>query len=118
MRLIDMLLRPLQSPVVTRAYPPHADIPDRGRRGTPQLVPERCDVSADCAAACPTSAIKIEAQDDGSVAWALDYGACVFCGQCIEVCPLDAIVTSAEFELAARRRADVVARFTVRRRHD
>jgi hydrogenase-4 component H len=113
MSLLDILLKPLLSGVVTKRYPPHTDVPDRGRRGTPQLLPERCDASADCAAACPTSAISIQGRADVKTVWTLDYGLCVFCGRCIEVCPTQAIASSDEFELAARRREDVVATFVV-----
>ena len=32
--------------------------------------------------------------------WSIDYGRCVFCGRCEEVCPTDAIRLTEEFELA------------------
>lgn len=114
MGLLDVLLRPLRSTVVTRAYPPHADVPDRGHRGTPALQPERCRGRGDCAAACPTAAITVQGQADGSTRWQLDYGLCVFCGRCVESCTEDAIVATSEFALAARRRDDVVAVHIVR----
>lgn len=114
MSLLDVLLRPLRSPIVTRRYPPHADIPDRGHRGTPELQPEHCGAAADCAAACPTAAIHVEARGDGTVVWTLDYGLCVFCGRCIEVCQQQAIIATDAFELAARNRNDVIARHLVR----
>jgi len=109
MGLIDVLLRPLRTPVATRHYPPHVDMPDRGYRGTPELQPQRCQGSGDCARVCPTGAIAVEPRGDGKARWRLDYGLCVFCGRCAEVCPNDAIATTAEFELAARRRGEVVA---------
>lgn len=114
MGLLDVLLRPLRSPVVTRRYPPRGDVPDRGRRGTPELRPERCRASGDCVAVCPTAAITLQERGDGAAMWGLDYGLCVFCGYCVEACPQQAIVTTGEFELAARRRHDVVATHVVR----
>ena len=114
MGLLDVLLRPLRSAVVTGAYPPDADVPDRGRRGTPALQPERCRGHADCAAACPTSAITVRDPGDGALRWQLDYGLCVFCGQCVESCTEEAIVATGEFALAARRRDDVIAIHVVR----
>jgi hydrogenase-4 component H len=113
MGLLDVLLRPLRSPAVTRRYPPHGDLPDRGQRGTPELQPDRCLASGDCVTACPTAAISIQRLGDGSARWQLDYGLCVFCGHCVEVCPQQAIVATGDFELAARRRDDVVATYRV-----
>jgi formate hydrogenlyase subunit 6/NADH:ubiquinone oxidoreductase subunit I len=115
MGLLDVLLRPLRALIVTRRYPPQADVPDRGRRGTPELRPERCRASGDCVAACPTAAIAIQDGGDGSTRWRLDYGLCIFCGRCVEACPQQAIVATDEFELAARQRDDVVATHIVRR---
>ena len=109
-----MLLRPLRASVATRHYPPDADVPARGVRGTPELHTEKCTGSGDCAAVCPTSAITVADRGNGSRQWRLDYGLCIFCGRCVEACPEQAIVATGEFELAAQRRADVIATHIVR----
>jgi formate hydrogenlyase subunit 6/NADH:ubiquinone oxidoreductase subunit I len=92
------------------------DVPERGHRGTPELRPELCKATGDCAAACPTAAIDIQGRADGATTWRLDYGLCIFCGRCVEVCPENAIVATDEFELAARARDDVIAAHTVKGR--
>jgi formate hydrogenlyase subunit 6/NADH:ubiquinone oxidoreductase subunit I len=114
MGLLDVLLRPLRSPRVTRHYPPHADVPDRGHRGTPELRPELCKASADCASVCPTTALTVEGRGEATALWRLDYGLCVFCGRCVQACPEEAIAATSEFELAAHRRHEVVASHIVR----
>ena len=114
MGLLDVLLRPLRSPIVTRPYPPHTDVPDRGHRGTPELEPGRCRASGDCALACPTRAIVVDERADGTAQWRLDYGSCIFCGRCVEACPEHAIVATGVFELAGRERDDVIVTHIVR----
>lgn len=42
--------------------------------------------------------------------WQIDYGRCVFCGLCAEVCPEQAIAITGRYELAARRRQDLITR--------
>ena len=114
MGLLDVLLRPLRSSIVTRQYPPNAAVPDRGHRGTPELQPGRCRISGACVDACPTNAISLEDKGDGTTRWQLDYGLCVFCGRCVDACPEEAINPTGELELSARRREDVIAVHIVR----
>jgi formate hydrogenlyase subunit 6/NADH:ubiquinone oxidoreductase subunit I len=111
MNLLDLILRPLRMRRVTTAYPPEADIPDRGRRGTPVLSPARCDDERACVDVCPTAAIQVLERGETKRTWTLDYGACIFCGACIESCPNQAITASSTFELARRQREDLVASY-------
>ena len=54
----------------------------------------------------------------GTRTWMINYGRCVVCARCEEVCPTEAIVLSSQFELAVRcSKADLMAtaEFTPRR---
>ena len=78
-------------------------MPDRFR-GRRVIEREKCPVECrDCAAACPTAAIVIDNQG-----LRLDLGRCLFCTDCVEVCPEQAIGYTQEFRLAANRREDLV----------
>ena len=43
----------------------------------------------------------------GTIAWNINYGRCIFCGRCEEVCPFDAIKLGNEFELAVMAAEDL-----------
>jgi Ni,Fe-hydrogenase III small subunit/formate hydrogenlyase subunit 6/NADH:ubiquinone oxidoreductase subunit I len=80
-------------------------LPDRFR-GRPVLDASRCpDGCQACVSACPTDALA----DDGSVL-SLDMGRCLFCRECADACPEEAVTFSRDHELAARRREDLVLR--------
>ncbi len=88
----------------TMAYPrgPLPTMPDRFA-GRPRILgtcPESCRA---CLDSCPTAAISQTA--DGIT---LDLGRCLFCRACVAACPRGHIVFSANPQLAAARREDLI----------
>ena len=112
MGIIDLVLKPLARGRATVRYPiGPADSVTTTR--TPRFVPERCADDRSCVAICPTGAIAIGAAPDAGRSWSLDYGKCIFCAECIRVCPSLAIAGTGDFELAAAGRAGVIAEFVL-----
>lgn len=108
MSLLDLIFGPFKSRVVTTGYPPAADVPDRGLRGTPVIDPERTADAAALEPVCPTGAI-IPIRDGTTPRVQLDYGKCIFCGNCMSASANGAIAPARTFELAARSREGVIA---------
>lgn len=72
-------------------------------RGRPEISGAPC--AADCAAcaeACPANAIVVE---NGTVR--LDLGACLFCGECAQVCPQEKIKFTRDYRMAVRTREEL-----------
>jgi NADH-quinone oxidoreductase subunit I len=80
---------------------------------------ERCIGCELCAAACPSSAILVMAEDNDparpvstgeryAAKYEINMIRCIFCGYCEEACPVDAIKLGQEYELADYARADFV----------
>ena len=113
MSLIGQLLRVLRAGVVTTSYPARADVPDRGHRGTPELLPERCTSVAACERVCPTRAIQLTDGPGGARTWAIDYGLCILCGACVLACDQEAIVATSAFDLASKAREGTTAHWRV-----
>src|SRR5258707_4272353 len=88
----------------TIAYPgQEPTLPDRFR-GLPVIDASKCpDGCRACADACPTEAINVEG---GS--FRIDLGRCLFCTECMEVCPEQALRYSQDHRLAVRRREDLI----------
>lgn len=72
-------------------------------RGKPVLDTEKCRGCAKCACEiiCPAEACKKISIGDEIDRLAFWYDRCIYCGECEERCPFDAVTMTQEFELAA-----------------
>lgn len=81
---------------------PAPELPARFR-GAPTIDVARCPPEcAQCVAACPVDCIEL------SPAPRVDLGRCLFCNDCVEACPEQAITHGREFSLATRGRDELV----------
>ncbi|RDU97828.1 NADH-quinone oxidoreductase subunit NuoB [Trinickia dinghuensis] len=81
-----------------------------GVLGMPRYEPARCrdDCSA-CADACMTQAIALEAGSGVEKARPrVDWGRCIVCQRCTEVCPTGAFMPSNDWAVAVTHRAELV----------
>jgi len=87
-------------------------------RGKPEHRSILCIACSACAVACPPNAIQTPFDlDEGTKTWSINYGRCVYCGRCEEVCPTGSIRLSDEFELAVMSKADLeeICTYTLQR---
>jgi len=70
------------------------------------LVKTNCTV---CARDCPAFAIEI-VEVDGKKRPQFDFNKCIFCNQCVESCPRNAIKGSGEYELATTDKSSLIAK--------
>jgi NADH-quinone oxidoreductase subunit I len=66
-----------------------------------------------CPTVCPAKCITVEAGEDANhdkfaAVYEIDMLRCIFCGYCVEACPVDALGMTQNFELANYKRADFV----------
>jgi Ni,Fe-hydrogenase III small subunit/formate hydrogenlyase subunit 6/NADH:ubiquinone oxidoreductase subunit I len=89
----------------TIAYPDQLPVlPDRFR-GRPVIDAGKCVKECHaCADACPTGAIiRMDSAEPQ-----IDLGRCLFCTDCVEACPNDAIHHDADFRLSANQRTELI----------
>ncbi len=66
-----------------------------------------------CPTVCPAKCITVEAGEDANhdkyaAVYEIDLLRCIFCGYCVEACPVDAIKMTQAFELASYKREDFI----------
>ena len=77
--------------------------------GMPRFDAKLCEESCtECAAVCPTEAIKVHADRAGEVTLGVDYGRCVACQLCVEACPTAAATASYDWAFGVRDRSDLI----------
>jgi NADH-quinone oxidoreductase subunit I len=84
-------------------------------RGLHRLVPsqtrEKCVACYLCPTVCPAKCITVEAAENDKGEkfpriYTIDLLRCIFCGYCVEACPVEALEMTDAYELASYRRAD------------
>jgi Ni,Fe-hydrogenase III small subunit/formate hydrogenlyase subunit 6/NADH:ubiquinone oxidoreductase subunit I len=96
----------------TTGYPDTPEAAPPAYRGRPEIDPAACVCDGACVAVCPSQAITLDEIGPETLRWQLDLARCLFCGLCDEACPHDAIHLTTDFELAARRRDDLITAVT------
>lgn len=99
-----------------------APVPPR-TRGVIALVPELCTSCLICARECPDWCIHIDSHTETLPPetprgrprthnvldrFAIDFGSCLYCGICIDVCPFDALLWASAQDYAAADPAGLV----------
>lgn len=84
-------------------------------RGLHRLVPtqtrEKCVACYLCPTVCPAKCITVESAENAQgekypKVYKIDLLRCIFCGYCVEACPVEALEMSDQFELANFKRED------------
>ena len=105
--MFKILKKTFDTGLVTTGYP---DAPPRlseNFRGAPRFDFDNWRDARPAAEACPTQALSI--RDRGAVREVtMDYGLCIFCGECCAADRTGAVLMTREFELAVRDKADLV----------
>src|ERR1700680_1688151 len=105
--MFKILQKTFKTGIATAPYPKTPAHVSANFRGRPAFDLERWQDARPAAEACPTGAIAIR-DHAGSREVKIDYGLCIFCGQCAEVEGGDAIRDTREFERATANRSDLV----------
>src|SRR5205085_659230 len=105
--MFKILQKTFETGLVTIGYP---DAPARisgNYRGAPRFDFANWRDARPAGQVCPTEAISIR-ESGGTRHVTVDYGLCIFCGECSDADPGGAVRMSRDFELAVRDRKDLV----------
>lgn len=113
---LSITLKHLNPKLNTTVQYPDEKLPMAPRfRGLHRLVPtqerEKCVACYLCPTVCPAKCITVESAENEKgekypAVYEIDLLRCIFCGYCVEACPVEALEMTAEFELANFSRDD------------
>ncbi len=88
---------------VTLLYPEQKKSLNQNFRGKIKYDKEKCIKCRLCRKVCPSKGtISIDNE------FTINYAQCIFCANCVENCPKGALMLSAEYELAAKNKEDLI----------
>jgi formate hydrogenlyase subunit 7 len=91
---------------VSTSWPKAGEDGQAGVLGMPRFDPSKCTEGCEaCAEACLPHAITMTPTGESRLA--VDYGRCVACQLCVEVCPTGAFTPSEDWAFGVRRREDL-----------
>ena len=96
-----------QTHLVTIGYPHAPAQISESFRGAPSFDFPSWRDARPAADACPTGAIRIE-ESAGRRRVTMDYGLCIYCGQCSEADGTSAVKITRNFELGVRERSELI----------
>jgi len=105
--MFKILKKTFDAGLVTIGYPDAPAQVSPNFRGAPGFDFADWRDSRPAAEACPTEAISIR-ESGATRLVTIDYGLCIFCGECAEADRSGAVRMSGDFELAVRDRKDLV----------
>lgn len=104
--MLDILRKSFRTGLVTISDPIEEFRPPEAYRGTPRFDFGSWKDPRPAAAACPTGAIEAAGNEETRTV-TVDYGRCIFCGQCAEADGSGAVTMAPAFERPALRRGDL-----------
>jgi NADH-quinone oxidoreductase subunit I len=114
---LQITLKHLFKKPITLQYPEERPVVAPRFRGLHTLKVShnsaKCVACYLCPTVCPAKCITVEAGEDANhdkfaAVYEIDMLRCIFCGYCVEACPVDAIGMTQTFELANYKRTDFV----------
>jgi Ni,Fe-hydrogenase III small subunit/formate hydrogenlyase subunit 6/NADH:ubiquinone oxidoreductase subunit I len=105
--MFKILQKTFTTGVATVAYPDVPAVVSGRFRGRPEFDFASWRDARPAAEVCPTGAIVLRG-DEKHRRVTVDYGLCVFCGQCADVSPDGAVRITTEFEMAVQNRASLM----------
>lgn len=109
--MFKILKQSIEIGIVTNSFPGVIADPPDGFRGRPVIDYARCTACDKCAETCPTTAITVEAKapaESNQKILSLNYGDCIFCGECEVACP-EAIRLTTDFQLATSKKSELLS---------